>query len=82
MVLVLVIVVYTSLWLLGWETLIFKCVVSLFGLVAGTDTCFTGMVLTPAAIVPGVASGTVNGAFSISELSAALDRMEVVTTTL
>ena len=65
-----------------WEPLIFKCVVSLFGLVPGTDACFTDMVSSPAAIVPGVASGTVSGAFSISELSAALNSMVVVTTTL
>ena len=82
MVLVLVLVVFTSLWLLFWEPLIFKCVLSLFGLVPGTDACFTDMVSSPAAIVPGVASGTVSGAFSISELSAALNSMVVVTTTL
>ena len=69
MVLVLVLVVFTSLWLLFWEPLIFKCVVSLFGLVPDTDACFTRMVLPPAAIIPGVASGTVSVAFSISELS-------------
>ena len=46
-------------------------------LLIGTRACFTGTVVYPAAIAPGVACGTVSSALSISKISAALDSMVV-----